>query len=85
MNPTIKNLIKESGFKLVHKDSGLDPNNIFAPKWNGECSAQVEMLIRLVVEGCREIVLEKYRNTQLDKAIPLLEVEQEISKYFGLH
>jgi len=66
MNERIQELAEQAGFDQHH----------------AEYDTRIKQFAELVVEECRNVVTEVYRNTPLELCGPLLTVDEEIAKHF---
>jgi len=67
MNERIRELAKDSGLIQYDTDSKIE---------------EVEKFAELIVQECRTVVTEVYRNTPLELCGPLLTADEEIAKHF---
>jgi hypothetical protein len=74
MNERIKEIADEA-FK------GLGTNPVYATAMI-YASKELEKFAELIVEECRTVVTEVYRNTPLELCGPLLAADEKIAKHF---
>jgi hypothetical protein len=67
MNERIRELAKDSGLIQYDTDSKIE---------------EVEKFAELIVQECRTVVTEVYRNTPLELCGPLLTADEKIAEHF---
>jgi hypothetical protein len=77
MNERIRELIEQAGIEFTYDPTEV-PMRAFVEAWEGD----LEKFAELIVEECRNVVTEVYRNTPLELCGPLLTADEEIAKHF---